>query len=191
MSRLIFSLPKFICSKSTLFRWFVGNCIPLTPSHVIPVCQKTSQKLRLSLSPFPYCSRSLEFANESKFIQDLQSRRVEKPCSLRLFAKTQSSFLGAMGPTHSLLSSFPAGSSLISLVLIFLCAPGSAMAVYSLIPTLNALYWYNRVASFLSEPCLIYPLPWVVWLQKLQRLFCWYTVYIVHQIYSWLIAHVL
>lgn len=104
-----------------------------------------------------------------EFIQDLQAEEWEKPlCSLETFANPEQ-LPGSYVPYT--LYCLKLGSS---------CWPGCPWVAVlwfhwqlsiplfpwifqwlhnSLIPTLNALYWYNRLASpFLNEPCLIYPL---------------------------------
>lgn len=87
------------------------------------------------------------------------SRRVGEAMFSGDLCKPRAASWGLCG-LHTLLPQAQGGSSLISLAAFYSSVPlDLAMAVYSLIPTLNALYWYNRVASlFLSEPCLIYPL---------------------------------
>lgn len=117
-----------------MFFFFVWQlCIPLTPSHAISVCQKRSQKLCLSLSPSLYCS-SLEFANERNLYKICKQKSGRSHVLWRSL-QTQSSFLGAMCPTH-----FTASSSALAAdqaapgwqfsdftgSFLFLCSPGSS-----------------------------------------------------------------
>ena len=97
-------------------------CIPLTPSHVISVCQKTSQKLCLFLSPSLYCS-SLEFANERNLYKICKQKSGRSHVLWRPL-QTQSSFLGAMWPTHFTASSSGWQFSDFTVSFLFLCSPG-------------------------------------------------------------------